>query len=53
MSCAGDLIKEEVKETLDELNAPTIDKAKLGKELADILYVVYGAADMFRNTTGR
>lgn len=42
-----ELIDEEFLEVIDELDAPKIDKAKLTKELADLLYVVIGAATTF------
>lgn len=51
------LIAEEGDELFDELFfldddlqqkfVPNVDKQKLAKELADLLYVVYGAADVF------
>ncbi len=39
------LIEEEFKEVLEEMN--TFNKIKLAKELADLLYVVYGTAVSF------
>lgn len=41
------LIMEEAKEASAELLRPQIDKAALTKELADLLYVVYGTAITF------
>jgi len=41
------LILEEAKEASAELLRPQVDKAALTKELADILYVVYGTAITF------
>lgn len=41
-----ELITEELDEVLAELN-PDLNKAKLAKELADLLYVVYGTAISF------
>ena len=41
------LILEEAKEASAELLRPEIDKEALTKELADILYVVYGTAVTF------
>lgn len=38
------LIEEEVGEMLEELAAPAVDRVRLAKELADVLYVVLGAA---------
>jgi predicted HAD superfamily Cof-like phosphohydrolase len=43
----ADLIEEETKEALDELDQEIIDLSKVAKELADILYVVYGTAASF------
>ena len=41
------LINEEVTEVYEELfNRGRYDKAKVAKEIADLLYVVYGAADV-------
>ena len=42
-----DLIMEEAGEVWEELERPVISKAKLTKELADLLYVVYGTALAF------
>lgn len=44
-----DLIAEEYKELLSEIfvDQATIDKKKLSKELADMLYVLYGLAATF------
>jgi len=41
------LVLEEAKEVSAELLRPEIDKAALTKELADLLYVVYGTAITF------
>lgn len=44
------LVREEFKEVMDELldfRKGTGDRAKLAKELADLLYVTYGTADDF------
>jgi len=41
------LIMEEAGEVWDELERPTINKAALTKELADLLYVVHGTAVAF------
>lgn len=46
----SDLIWEELNELMDEFvefNPDQIDKKKIAKELADLLYVVYGTADSF------
>jgi predicted HAD superfamily Cof-like phosphohydrolase len=40
------LIREESKEVDDELAALVPDITKIAKELADLLYVTYGCADM-------
>jgi len=39
------LIVEEFEELLNELSSPSIDRTALAKELADLLYVCYSAAD--------
>lgn len=41
------LIEEEIKELMQELNKRPIDEIAVAKELADVLYVVYGLADAF------
>lgn len=41
------LIEEEFNEAMDEIYDPEPDKKRLAKELADLLYVTYGAADAF------
>lgn len=43
------LINEEYDELFDEMNPALeeIEKPALAKELADLLYVIYGAADVF------
>lgn len=42
------LISEETKELFDELHVPRkVDKVKLAKELADLLYVTYYMADVY------
>lgn len=38
------LIKEEQRELIDELVADQIEKEKVAKEIADLLYVTYGLA---------
>lgn len=43
----GKLIEEEFNELMDELYDPEPRREELAKELADLLYVVYGAADAF------
>ena len=43
----ADLIAEETSEVIAEFEADKLDKAALTKELADLLYVVYGAAVTF------
>lgn len=43
----ADLIAEEASEVIAEFEAEDLDKAALTKELADLLYVVYGAAVTF------
>ena len=40
------LIREEYHEVFDELESGHFYPEKIAKELADLLYVVYGAADM-------
>lgn len=40
------LIDEEFKEVMHELRSP-VHKAELAKELADLLYVVYGTAEAY------
>jgi NTP pyrophosphatase (non-canonical NTP hydrolase) len=39
------LIMEEAGEVYDELERPVLNKVALTKELADLLYVVYGTAE--------
>ena len=39
------LIMEEAGEVYDELDRPVINRVALTKELADLLYVVYGTAE--------
>ncbi len=41
------LIEEEVTELIKELDAPEPSRAKVLKELCDLLYVTYGAAVAF------
>ena len=43
----AELISEEAEEVIAEFEADELDKAALTKELADLLYVVYGAAVTF------
>lgn len=40
------LIMEEYMELFNEFHASTLDKKKMAKEMADLLYVIYGAADI-------
>lgn len=40
----GKMIEEEFNEVMDELYDPEPDRARVAKELADLLYVTYGAA---------
>jgi predicted HAD superfamily Cof-like phosphohydrolase len=41
------LIREEWVELLQEFESQPYDMAKVSKEMADLLYVIYGAADVF------
>ncbi len=41
------LLKEELSEVLEESTKPVVDKKKLTKELADLMYVTIGFATTF------
>lgn len=43
----GRLIQEEFDELMDEIYDPEPNRKRMAKELADLLYVVYGTADAF------
>lgn len=47
LALADDLISEEYLEVTDELEAEEVDRAKLTKELVDLLYVTYFAGVTF------
>lgn len=40
--------EEEHQELMDELRAEPVDRAKLARELADVMYVAYGTAHVHR-----
>jgi len=42
------LIEEESVEVLDEMEDEEVNRARLAKELADLVYVIYGAASYFK-----
>jgi predicted HAD superfamily Cof-like phosphohydrolase len=42
------LHEEEHKELIDELREEPVDRAKLARELADVMYIAYGTAYVYR-----